>query len=311
MTARILDGKALSEEILNTLRQEVKSLSVVPCVAFVRVGDHPSSVTYVKRKQQAAASVGIQSRLEILPASATQAEIIAVISKLAHDENVHGILVQAPLPEGINSKDIFNAVPSHKDVDGFSAASLGKLAQGDEMAFVACTPLGIQTLLKHYKIHTEGSHVVVVGRSMIVGRPLSLLLSCKEGLNATVTSCNKETENLQQICRDADILIVAAGCPGLIKKDWVKKGAVVIDVGITRIPDASKKSGYRVVGDVDFAEVSKVASAITPVPGGVGPMTVASLMMNTVKAARLSSVVKEAGTVQTRSLVLSKLLKKW
>jgi methylenetetrahydrofolate dehydrogenase (NADP+)/methenyltetrahydrofolate cyclohydrolase len=300
MTARILDGKALSEEVLNSIRKEVASLSVKPCVAFVRVGDLPASATYVKRKQEAAASVGIESRLELLPASSTQAEIIAVISKLSRDEGVHGILVQSPLPEGINPQDVFNSVPSHKDVDGFSAANLGRLAQGDETAFVACTPLGVQTLLRHYHISTEGKHVVVVGRSMIVGRPLSLLLSCKEGLNATVTSCNKETENLPQLCRSADIIIVAAGCPGLIRKDWVKKGATVIDVGINRIADATKKNGYRIVGDVDFAEVVKVAGAITPVPGGVGPMTVASLMANTVKAARLSQIVKRADSPRVK-----------
>ena len=294
MTAKILDGKKLSEEILASLREEVKALGVKPCVAFVRVGNHPSSVTYVKRKQEAAASVGIESRLVVLPENATQTEIISEISKLSQDENVHGILVQAPLPEGVNSQDVFNAVPSHKDVDGFGAMSLGRLAQGDETAFVACTPLGIQTLIKHYNIPTDGKHVVVVGRSLIVGRPLSLLLSCKNGLNATVTSCNKETENLQALCKSADILIVAAGCPGLITKDFVKKGATVIDVGITRIADATKKSGYRIVGDVAFEEVSKIASSITPVPGGVGPMTVASLMMNTVKAARLGSIVKSS-----------------
>jgi methylenetetrahydrofolate dehydrogenase (NADP+)/methenyltetrahydrofolate cyclohydrolase len=300
MTAHILDGKMVANEILAKLREEVAALPVKPCVAFIRVGEHPASVTYVKKKQEVAAGLGIESRLELLPESATQEQIIAVINKLSHDGSVHGILVQSPLPEGVNARDIFNAVPSHKDVDGFSAANLGKLAQGDDMAFIACTPLGIQTLLHRYEIPTEGKHVVVVGRSIIVGRPLSLLLSAREGLNATVTSCNKETENLEAICRAADILISATGAPGLIKKSWIKRGATVIDVGITRVPDATKKSGYRLSGDVDFEEVSKVAGAITPVPGGVGPMTVAMLMSNTVKAARLAEFVKSPFAVAQR-----------
>lgn len=292
MSTQILDGKLLSEKILEGLRREIRGLKTVPCVVFIRVGDHPASVTYVKKKQEVAASIGIQSRLEVLPENISQEQLIAKIHRLAGDPGVHGILVQSPLPPHINSQEVFNAVPSHKDVDGFSALNLGKLAQGDEGAFVACTPLGIKTLLDFYKIPTVGRHVVVVGRSTIVGRPLSLLLSEKNGPNATVTSCNKETENLRDICKTADILIVAAGVPGLIKADWIKCGAVVIDVGITRVPEASRKSGYRLAGDVDFEAVSQKASAITPVPGGVGPMTVAMLMSNTVKAARLAKFVE-------------------
>lgn len=292
MSAKILDGKALADLTLKRLACEVVELEasrhIIPSVAFVRVGEHAPSIAYVKRKQEVAASLGMRSRLVELPEKATQAEIISVVHRLSADKSVHGILVQSPLPAHVEPSAVFNSVLYSKDVDGFSATNLGHLVQDDPSSFVACTPLGILELLNHYKVPLKGKHVVVIGRSLIVGRPLSLLLSHKDHCDATVTSCNKQTENLAAIARSADVLVVAAGAPGLVKADWVKPGAAVVDVGITRIEDATRKTGFRLVGDVDFDTVSKVAGWISPVPGGVGPMTVAMLMANTLKAAKQS-----------------------
>jgi len=286
--AQILDGKLVSQKVLDEVREDIQKLGRSPCVAFVRVGEHPASVTYVRKKQQVAASVGIESRLEELPASATQADIIATVERLGADDSVDGILVQSPLPDGVCARTVFNAVPAHKDVDGFSSANLGLLAQDDPSGFVACTPLGILELLHHYNIPIRGKHALVIGRSLIVGRPLATLLGQNEAwADATVTSANSATQNLPTLARSADILISAAGHPGLVTADWVKPGAVVIDVGITRVDDPSLKCGYRLAGDVDFEAVEPIASAITPVPGGVGPMTVAMLMRNTLKAASI------------------------
>lgn len=284
--AKILDGKAVAASVLERVRKGVEKLGRAPTVVFVRVGDHPASVTYVRTKQKAAASVGINSRLEKLPDTATQAEIIATVERLGADKSIDAILVQSPLPKGVCARTVFDAVPASKDVDGFSSANLGRLAQDDPNGLVACTPLGILEIFHHYQIPLRGKHVVVIGRSLIVGRPLATLLGQNEDwADATVTSANSSTENLPEIARSADILISAAGCPGLVKADWVKPGATVIDVGITRVDDPSTKRGYRLSGDVDFASVEPIASAITPVPGGVGPMTVAMLMANTLKAA--------------------------
>jgi len=286
--AKILDGKALSTLILGELKARIARLKRAPCVAFVLAGDNPASVAYVTKKGEAAASIGIQSRLEKLPANASEATLIATVQKLAVDKEVDGILVQAPLPAGVCPTNVFNAVPADKDVDGFSAHNLGLLAQDRPEAFVACTPLGVLELLRRNNIPIQGKHVVVIGRSLIVGRPLATLLGQREAwANATVTSANKETENLPALARSADILITATGHPELVKADWVKPGATVIDVGQCRVADATRKSGYRLCGDVDFDAVEKIAGAITPVPGGVGPMTIAMLMQNTVKAAEL------------------------
>ena len=280
----IIDGNKISEAIHEELAQQLNGLEGRrPCIALVRVGDDPASVSYVAKKSKVAAKIGVESRLNILPESTTQAELDALIDKLNADEGVDAILVQAPLPKHLNERATFNRVSPKKDVDGFSAANLGLLAQEDASAFTACTPAGILELLKRSNVETKGKRVVIIGRSIIVGKPLALLLM-KKGIDATVTVCHSRSENLAQICAEADILISAVGRPNTVTKDMVKDGACVIDVGINRIPCAEKKSGYRLVGDVAFDEVSPKCSKITPVPGGVGPMTVAMLMSNTVKS---------------------------
>lgn len=280
----IIDGNKISEAIHEELTQKLKGVEGRrPCIALVRVGDDPASVSYVAKKSKVAAKIGVESRLNILPESTTQAELDALIDKLNADEGVDAILVQAPLPKHLNERATFNRVSPKKDVDGFSAANLGLLAQEDASAFTACTPAGILELLKRSNVETKGKRVVIIGRSIIVGKPLALLLM-KKGIDATVTVCHSRSENLAQICAEADILISAVGRPNTVTKDMVKDGACVIDVGINRIPCAEKKSGYRLVGDVAFEEVAPKCSKITPVPGGVGPMTVAMLMSNTVKS---------------------------
>ncbi|MBR6388810.1 MAG: bifunctional methylenetetrahydrofolate dehydrogenase/methenyltetrahydrofolate cyclohydrolase FolD [Opitutales bacterium] len=282
--SNLIDGNKISEEIHAELAAKLANISGrKPCVALVRVGDDPASVSYVAKKSKVAAKIGIESRLNILPESTTQAELDALIDKLNADETVDAILVQAPLPKHLNEQATFNRVSAAKDVDGFSFANLGKLCQEDKSAFVACTPAGIMELIKRSGVETKGKRAVVVGRSLIVGKPLALLLMQK-GIDATATVCHSRSENLKEICREADILIAAVGRPKTITADMVKDGACVIDVGINRIPCAEKKSGYRLVGDVDFENVAPKCTKITPVPGGVGPMTVAMLMANTVKS---------------------------
>jgi methylenetetrahydrofolate dehydrogenase (NADP+)/methenyltetrahydrofolate cyclohydrolase len=287
----LIDGKAISEKILDQLREQLQGEDdnlPTPGVAFVRVGKDPASVSYVNKKQKVAASLGIESQIHVFPEVITQEELIEEIDKLNADSNVHGILVQAPLPEHIDSNTIFNHVRADKDVDGFNLINSGKLIQEDPEAFHPCTPAGIIELLEHSGVKTSGKHVVVLGRSLIVGKPAGLLLLRRHPFgNATVTYCHSRTADLPSITKQADILIAAIGKPRFVKKDMVKEGAVVIDVGINRIEDTSRKSGYRLVGDVDFEEVSPKTSKITPVPGGVGPMTVAMLMSNTVKARNL------------------------
>jgi methylenetetrahydrofolate dehydrogenase (NADP+)/methenyltetrahydrofolate cyclohydrolase len=287
----IIDGKAISEKILASLREELEGDGLPkPCAAFVRVGEDPASVSYVAKKQQIAASLGIESQLHVHPESITQDELIAEIDRLNADIGVHGILVQAPLPGHIDSNFIFNRVSPEKDVDGFNLVNAGKLVQEDPTAFHACTPAGIIELLRHSGVETSGKHVVVLGRSLIVGKPAGLLLLRRHPFgDATVTYCHSRTADLPSITRQADILIAAIGKPRFVTKDMVKEGAVVIDVGINRIEDASRKSGFRLVGDVDYVNVAPQCSKITPVPGGVGPMTVALLMANTVKARNQSA----------------------
>ena len=281
----IIDGNATAKSIHEELAAKLKSISAprTPCVAFIRVGEDPASVSYVKKKGRVAGEIGIESRLHVLPESTQRDDLNALIDKLNADDNVDAILIQAPLPKHLCERDTFNRVRPDKDVDGFSCGNLGLLCQEDARAFTACTPAGIMELLKRYDVATAGKNVVVLGRSIIVGKPMALLLM-KKGADATVTVCHSKSENLKEICSRADILIAAVGRPNTVTADMVKEGAVVIDVGINRIPCSTTKSGYRLVGDVDFENVAPKCSKITPVPGGVGPMTVAMLMVNTVRA---------------------------
>lgn len=282
---QIIDGNATAKIVCEELSAKLKKISAKrpPCVAFIRVGEDPASVSYVKKKGRIAAETGIESRLHVLPESVTQEELFKLIDSLNNDDCVDAILIQAPLPKHLSERDTFNRVRPDKDVDGFSSANLGLLCQEDPRAFTACTPAGIMELLKRYEVPTAGKRVVVIGRSIIVGKPMALLLMTK-GADATVTVCHSKSENLKQICAQADIIIAAVGKPMTVTADMVKEGACVIDVGINRIPSEKTKSGYRLVGDVDFENVAPKCSKITPVPGGVGPMTVAMLMSNTVAA---------------------------
>ena len=282
-----IDGKSLAAEILEELRDQVASLTgPPPCVAFVRVGEDPASVYYVGAKQKKAAEVGMESRLHTFPESITEEELLAEVAALNHDPEIHGILVQAPLPDHMDERTVFNKVAPEKDVDGFSAANLGRLVQEDPDAFVACTPGGVAEMVRRYGIETEGRHVVVLGRSLIVGKPAALLFMRKGPFaNATVTVCHSRTKELPTLTRSADLLIAAIGRPAFVTADMVREGATVIDVGINRVEDASRKRGYRLQGDVAYEEVAPKCKAITPVPGGVGPMTVAMLLKNTLKAA--------------------------
>jgi methylenetetrahydrofolate dehydrogenase (NADP+)/methenyltetrahydrofolate cyclohydrolase len=254
----------------------------------VRVGEDPASVSYVKKKEKTAAEIGVTSRVILPPVTISQADLFELLDGLNADASVDGILVQSPLPKHIDEVAAFRRVAPEKDVDGFNTINLGKVAQEDETGFVACTPAGIMELLARSGTDLKGKHVVVLGRSLIVGKPVALLaLQKKAGANGTVTICHSATANLPAFTRQADVLIAAIGRAEFVTADMVKPGAVVIDVGINRVPDASKKTGYRLVGDVNFEAVAPLCAKITPVPGGVGPMTVAMLMKNTVKAFRL------------------------
>ena len=283
-----IDGNRISREILEEIKEDVARLdSGQPCVAFIRVGEDPASVSYVKKKDRVARELGIESRLNLLPETVSQEELFALIDELNADPSVSGILIQSPLPAGLDELAAFRRVLPEKDVDGFHTVNLGLLCQEDDAGFVACTPAGIIELLRRSDVSLAGKHVVVIGRSLIVGKPVALLaLQKKDWANATVTVCHSRTADLPAITRQADVVIAAIGRAGFVTGDMIKPGAVVIDVGINRIPDASRKSGYRLTGDVDFEAAAEKASKITPVPGGVGPMTVAMLMKNTVKAFR-------------------------
>ena len=284
-----IDGKKIAARIREEVAAEAAELEAAgaePGLAVVLVGENPASVSYVTAKERACAECGIRSFPVRLPATASQGELLAEIARLNAHPGVDGVLVQLPLPAGIDEQAVIRAIAPEKDVDGFHPVSLGRLLLGLD-TFVPCTPAGILELLARSGVDPAGKHAVVVGRSNIVGKPVAFLLARKaEGGNATVTMCHTGTRNLADFTRTADILVVAAGRPGTVTADMVKPGAVVVDVGVNRIPDASKKAGYRLVGDVDYAGVAPVASLITPVPGGVGPMTIAMLMKNTVKAAR-------------------------
>ena len=287
---RLLDGKSVAAAVLDECRAEVealKSRGTTPGLAVVLVGDDPASHVYVGSKVRTCGELGIFSRKIELPASTTQDELLKVVRDLNADPAIHGILVQSPPPEHINEEEIIRAIDPRKDVDGFHPENVAKLALEDPTGFVPCTPAGCMKLLEVAGIETNGAEAVVVGRSMIVGKPMALLLVSKKS-NATVTIAHSRSRDLPAICRRADILVAAVGRPEMVKADWVKPGAVVIDVGINRVADPSKKSGYRLTGDVAFEEVAPLCSAITPVPGGVGPMTIAMLMKNTLQAARQS-----------------------
>lgn len=290
---KIIDGNATAKSIHEELKAELANLKFDrrPCVAFIRVGEDPASVSYVKKKERVAGEIGIESRLHILPEDTNQEDLNALIDRLNNDDAVDAILIQAPLPKQLNERDTFNRVRADKDVDGFSNANLGFLCQEDSRAFVACTPAGIIELLKRAEVPTKGKRAVVIGRSLIVGKPMALLLM-KKGADATVTVCHSRSENMKEICAQADILVAAVGRPNTVSADMVKDGACVIDVGINRVPSTETKSGYRLVGDVDFQNVAPKCSAITPVPGGVGPMTVAMLMKNTLAAYKRHMGVK-------------------
>ena len=285
----VINGNEIAAQIIEELRVKVASSAVKPQVLFIRVGEDPASISYVRKKQKTAEQIGIQSRLQVLPESISFDELASVITIANEDKSINGILVQAPLPSHIDEKKIFNLVCPTKDVDGFNATNLGKLCQEVDDGFISCTPAGIVEIVSRSKIPTEGKNVVVLGRSLIVGKPAGMLM-LKKGLpgNATVTFCHSRTSNLEEFTRKADIIIAAIGKPKFLKAEMISKGVTVIDVGINRIADNEKKSGFRLVGDVDYDNVMPLCSAITPVPGGVGPMTVAMLMSNTVKALELS-----------------------
>jgi len=290
--AELIDGRAIAEKVYVDLRREIaelKAKGVTPGLAVVLVGDNPASRAYVRSKDKMCRELGLHSVKLELPTSTAQAELSARVEELNRDTSIHGILVQSPPPDHINAAAIVHALDPRKDVDGFHPENVAKLVLDDPSGFVPCTPLGVQRLLIESKIDISGAHVVVLGRSMIVGKPLALLLMQKNRSgNATVTVAHSRSRDLAQITRSGDIVVAAIGRPEFVKADHVREGAVVIDVGINRVQDATSERRYRLVGDVAFDEVSKKASAITPVPGGVGPMTIAMLMANTVKAARQS-----------------------
>ena len=286
MSAIIIDGKQVAADIRAEVAQkvvELKKNGKNPCLAVILVGENPASVSYVTGKQKALAEVGMQDRSVHLPENTTEQDLLKLIDQLNNDDTVHGILVQLPLPKHINEDKVIMAISPEKDVDGFHPVNVGNMMIG-RPGFLPCTPHGIIVLLQRMGIETSGKHAVVIGRSNIVGKPVSVLLAQKN-VNCTVTLCHTGTKNLPEITKQADIVVVASGHPHTLTGDMIKEGAVVIDVGVNRIPDSSKKSGFRLVGDCDFDDLKEKASFITPVPGGVGPMTIAMLMVNTLESA--------------------------
>jgi methylenetetrahydrofolate dehydrogenase (NADP+)/methenyltetrahydrofolate cyclohydrolase len=289
MPATLIDGRAIARQLLDELAGRIAALKargIQPGLAFVRVGEDPASKVYVGRKEKTSAELGIFSITHVLPETASQAELLALLKVLNSDRRLHGILVQTPLPRHIQPGVVSSAVLPDKDVDGFHPVNVGKLMLGDPTGFPPCTPAGISELLTRSQVNTAGAEAVVLGRGNLVGKPMAVMLCQKQPrANATVTICHAATRDIQAHCRRADILIAAMGVPRFVKADMVKPGAVVIDVGVNRVGDPSAKGGTRLVGDVDFAAVQLVAGKITPNPGGVGPMTIAMLMRNTVWAA--------------------------
>ena len=288
METVLLDGKKVAAQVREGLLAEIEELKAqghIPGLAVVLVGNDPASQVYVGSKVKACAELGLYSQKWELPADTTQEELVKLIHQLNADDRIHGILVQSPPPPHIDEEAVILNIDPRKDVDGFHPANVAKLVLEDEEGFVPCTPLGCMELLKAYGIETAGKHAVVIGRSMIVGKPMANLLVAKKA-NATVTIAHSRTKDLPGLCRTADIIVAAVGRAEMVKADYVKEGAVVLDVGINRIADETRPRGYRIVGDVDFEDVKDKCSYITPVPGGVGPMTIAMLMANTVKACR-------------------------
>jgi methylenetetrahydrofolate dehydrogenase (NADP+)/methenyltetrahydrofolate cyclohydrolase len=295
MAAEIISGTVVAEQIRAELKvkvQELKKKGINPGVVFVRVGEDPASVSYVTGKGKAAEELGILSETIVLPVDTPEQKLLDLVHKLNKDPKFHGILVQLPVPKQIDADKVLNAIDPEKDVDGFHPVNVGRLLIGDPY-FMPCTPHGVQELLVRSGNSPEGKHVVICGRSNIVGKPvMAILIQKQKGANATVTMVHTGTKDMAKITRQADILIAAMGKPQVITADMVKEGVVVIDVGVNRIPDATKKSGFRLVGDSDFEAIKEKAKAITPVPGGVGPMTITMLMVNTVRAAEQQSAKK-------------------
>ena len=285
----LIDGRAIAAQIQRELTARVAALKtkgVIPGLAFVRVGEDPASKVYVGRKEKACAELGIVSETHVLPADTSEADLLALLARLNAADHLHGILVQAPLPKQIRESVIYSSVHPQKDVDGFHPVNVGKLMLGDETGFKPCTPAGVVELLIRSGVKTAGAEVVVLGRGNIVGKPMAAML-CQKGdrANSTVTICHSATQDIKAHCRRADIIVAAIGVAEFVKADMVKPGAVIMDVGVNRVPDATAKSGTKLVGDVAFAEVQPIAGKITPNPGGVGPMTIAMLLQNTVRAA--------------------------
>lgn len=289
----LIDGRAIARQVQAELAPRIAALAargVRPGLAFVRVGEDPASKVYVGRKEKTCAEVGIASETHVLPEATPEADLLALLARLNADRRLHGILVQAPLPSQIRATRVYSTVLPEKDVDGFHPINAGKLLLGDPGGFLPCTPAGIRELLARGGVATAGADVVVLGRGNIVGKPMAAMLCQKAPqANATVTICHAATRDLKSHCRRADILIAAMGVPEFVKVDMVKPGAAVVDVGVNRVADPAAKGGSRLVGDVDFAGVQPVAGKITPNPGGVGPMTIAMLMQNTVRAAELAA----------------------
>ncbi len=288
MAAELIDGKKLAAETRARIASGVAALkaekNVTPGLAVILVGDNPASVSYVTAKEKACAEAGMHSREIRLPASVPEADLLAEIARLNADPAIHGILVQLPLPKGFDEKKVIDAIAPEKDVDGFTPVNVGRMLIGED-CFLPCTPHGIIKLIEVTGMDLAGKHAVVIGRSNIVGKPVAALLS-RKSVNATVTLCHTGTPDVGAFTRQADVVVVAAGRPNTLTGDMLKPGAVVVDVGVNRVPDAAKPNGYRLCGDADFASCAAVASAITPVPGGVGPMTITMLLWNTLEAAR-------------------------
>ena len=289
--ASLIDGRAIAAQLQTELLARVAALAardIRPGLAFVRVGEDPASRVYVGRKEKMAAQIGITSATHVLPEATSERDLLELLAELNNNPSVHGILVQAPLPKHIRQEIVFASVRPQKDVDGFHPVNVGKLMLGDTTGFQPCTPAGIRELLIRSRVPTDGAEVVVLGRGNIVGKPMAAMLCQKApGANATVTICHSATRDIAAHCRRADILIAAMGVPEFVRADMVKPGATVIDVGVNRIADPASPSGTRLVGDVAFAAVQTVAGRLTPNPGGVGPMTIAMLMLNTVRAAEM------------------------
>ena len=291
MTAKIISGKQIAEEMRAEMKVEIEELkskhNIVPGLTVVLVGEDPASQVYVRNKKKSCEAIGINSLEHKLPADTPEDELLALVDKLNNDDKVHGILVQLPLPKQIDEHKVLNLIVPEKDVDGFHPVNVGRMLVGDPV-FLPCTPHGVQQMLVRSGIEIKGSHVVILGRSNIVGKPVAaILMQKKKNANATVTICHSRTKNLADVTRLGDILIAAIGVPEFVKADMVKEGAAVIDVGVNRVEDSSKKSGFKLVGDVDFEAVKEVAGAISPVPGGAGPMTITMLLHNTIRAAKL------------------------